>query len=132
MMTTVVWRLSIVCGRTWTLHTTCVTGSGESFSSCSSTMDSVSSNSLTGSWITRRKTCSTGSRAMFSLGWNNPRQSWATSLAGSGPSTGRVSSWSREKPFFPAPNIHNWRKDAPSSSTLEERQRLIAVRWAGR
>ena len=71
------------CGRTCSVQTICVTGIGDSFSSCNSTIASVSSKLLLGSSMTRRKTFSGGSHATFNLGCHNELQDFATNRAGS-------------------------------------------------
>ncbi len=62
------------------VQTICVTGSGESFSNCNSTIASVSSKLLAGSSTTRRKTLSGGSQATFSFGCQSDAQFLATNF----------------------------------------------------
>src|SRR6266567_945546 len=103
-------------------HTTCATGQGESFSICSSTIACVSAASLLGNWITRKKTLSEASQAMFSFGRNSVCQSLPTILAGSG-SVGRLGScrWRANL----AENCQSWWTWLPGWSTLQECQRAI-------
>jgi hypothetical protein len=60
-----------------------VTGIGESFSNCNSTIASVSPKPLLGNSMTRRKTFSGGSHATFSFGCHNERHVLAMTLNGS-------------------------------------------------
>src|SRR5271154_2991124 len=71
------------CGKIWSVQTTCVTGTGDSFSSCNSTIASVSPKLLLGSSTTRRKIFSGGSHATFSFGCHKDVHDFAT-LAGNG------------------------------------------------
>ena len=85
MTTTTVCKFSAGgCGKTWSVQTICVTGTGESFSNCSSTIASVSPKLLAGSSTTRRKTFSGGSHATFSFGFHKDVQDFVTSFGGNG------------------------------------------------
>src|SRR5471030_72724 len=72
------------CEKICRVQTICVTGIGESFSNCNSTIESVSSKLLLGSSTTRRKTFSSGSHATFSFGCQSEVQDFATYFPGSG------------------------------------------------
>src|SRR5438128_3665491 len=113
------------CGTTSKLQTIWFTGNGEIFSSCSSTMERNSAGSHLGRWTTRKKTCSGGSQAMFSLFCHRVRQFLVTSLAGSGP--GAVGGGSAFKLTCPLPvaNCQSWRESGPSFNTLQECQRVV-------
>ena len=119
MTITVCW-LASTCGRTWRLQTICVTGSGESFSNCNSTIATVSSKSLRGNRATRRKTCSEGSQAMFSLRCHRFLQSLVMILAGKDSAPRVVCSRLKTKPRPRAPNCHSRRSWAPTCRTLQE------------
>src|ERR1051326_5921804 len=106
-------------------QTICATGMGESFSSCNSTMESVSLKSLSGNWATRRKTCSGGSHATLSLRCQSVRQSLLISRAGNGSPVKLVCSRLRTKPPFRASNCQSCRASAPTWSTLQECQRVF-------
>src|SRR5882724_7251262 len=72
------------CGRICSVQTICVTGIGDNFSNCNSTIESVSSKLLLGSSTTRRKTFSSGSHATFNLGCQSEVHDFAANFPGSG------------------------------------------------
>ena len=101
------------------LQTICVTGIGESFSNCSSTIANVSLKSLRGKCATRRKTCSEGSQATLSLRWKRERQLLATRCLGNA-SPGVLVCWRlKENPSFCALNCQSCRASAMTCSTLQ-------------
>src|SRR5881396_3824917 len=101
------------------LQTICVTGIGESFSNCSSTIARVSLKSLRGNWATRRNTCSEDNQATLSLRYQSERQSLATSPEGKDSPARLVCCRFNTKPPSSASNRQRCRASAPTCSTLQ-------------
>src|SRR5438876_11901527 len=88
-------------------------------------MDGNSAGSHFGRWTTRRKTCSAGSQAMFSFFCHSARQSFVTSLTGSGPGGASVCSALKVTSPLPAAKCQSCRVSRPTLRTLQECQRVV-------
>ncbi len=106
------------------VQTAWVTGMGESFSNCNSTIARVSSGLLGGKWATRMKTFSGGSQATFNLFRQSELQLLPTIMAGNGSPVRTTSS--RLNTNDCASNCQRWRESSPTWSTLQECQRAIS------
>jgi len=101
------WSGAVCVPMTCIVQTICVTGSGESFSNCNSTIENVSSRLLAGSSTTRRKTLSAGNHATFNFGCHSEAQVLATNFGGNGSPCGTRCSRPSTKPLPFASNCQS-------------------------
>ena len=124
-------RTAAGAGRMCRLQTIWVTGIGESFSSCNSTIACVSSKELLGSSMTRRKTCSGGSHATFSRGCQSELHDLATHRDGSDSPPGIFCSRSRTKsPPFASNRQRRFASGATCRMLQECQRAMIQLRIA--